>query len=210
MVELVEQVIGALEGTRAAQVGVDHGGLDRVAGEITRPTGDLGIPEAVKSLGWLEGVHSPIPQVADRHTGALKAMDAAGLPANSLTWIVTSGLNIAEGRRAGERLLGIPRRRRPTGVFCANDLLALGLLQHLVQRGLDVPGDIAIVGYDDIEFAAGAAVPLTSVAQPRHLLGRTAAALLVDEANHPAGHQHQHVVFPPELIARASTAKTPR
>jgi LacI family transcriptional regulator len=92
-------------------------------------------------------------------------------------------------------------------VFCANDLLALGLLQHLVQHGLDVPGDVAIVGYDDIEFAAAAAVPLTSVAQPRHLLGRTAAALLVEEADRRGSHQHQHVVFPPELVARASTAR---
>jgi LacI family transcriptional regulator len=146
-----------------------------------------------------------VPQVADRHTGALKAMDAAGLDQAALTHISTSGLTIAEGRRAGQRLLGLPKRARPTAAFCANDLLALGLLQHLTQQRLPVPDSCAIVGYDDIEFAAAAAVPLTSVAQPRVDLGRTAARLLADEADRPDQHQHRHVLFPPELVARAST-----
>lgn len=68
-----------------------------------------------------------------------------------------------------------------------------------------MPDDVAIVGYDDIEFAAAAAVPLSSVAQPRLDLGRTAARLLSDEGHRPAEHQHEHVVFLPELVARAST-----
>jgi len=95
-----------------------------------------------------------------------------------------------------------PAGRRLTAVFCANDLVALGLLQMCVRLGVAVPADCAIVGYDDIDFAA---VPLTSVRQPRHLLGRTAAELLLDEANNPA-HEHQAVQFTPELVARASTA----
>ena len=77
--------------------------------------------------------------------------------------------------QAGERLAGIPGARRPTAAFCANDLLALGLLQQCVGTGLSVPGDLAIVGYDDIEFAArrsGAAdlrapAPPASSAAPR-------------------------------------------
>jgi LacI family transcriptional regulator len=178
-------------------------GVDDVAG------GELAINHLIEAgherLAFVGGP-ADIPQVADRHIGAVKAVEAAGLPADALTWILTDSLTIASGRRAGERLLGLPKKRRPTGVFCANDLLALGLLQHLVQHGHDVPGDVAIVGYDDIDFAAAAAVPLTSVSQPRHLLGRTAAALLVEEADQAATHRHQHVVFPPELVARASTA----
>ncbi len=60
------------------------------------------------------------------------------------------------------------------------------------------------MGYDDIAFAAGAAVPLSSVRQPRQNLGRAAADLLIDEVNNPE-HQHQQVEFTPELIARTST-----
>jgi LacI family transcriptional regulator len=178
-------------------------GVDDVAG------GEMAVNHLVdtgRQRIALVGGPGDIPQVAERHDGALKAFRAAGLPEDDFTWVKTEALTIADGRRAGQRLLGIPRRRRPTGVFCANDLLALGLLQHLTQHGVRVPDDIAIVGYDDIEYAAAAAVPLTSVAQPRHLLGHTAAELLMDEADHPEGHQHRHVVYMPELIARASTA----
>lgn len=83
-------------------------------------------------------------------------------------------------------------------------MLALGLLQHSIGAGLRVPEDLAIVGYDDIEFAAAAAVPLTSVRRPRQQLGRTAATLVLAESE--PGHVHEQVLFTPELVARASTA----
>ena len=108
-----------------------------------------------------------IPQVRDRHVGAGRAMTRAGLPASALTLIPTTDLTVAAGLKAGEKLLGMSARRRPTAVFCANDLIAVGLLQQLTQQGVAVPDDIAIIGYDDIEYAAAAAVPLSSVAQPR-------------------------------------------
>lgn len=88
--------------------------------------------------------------------------------------------------------------------FCAHDMLALGLLQQLSSLGLTVPGDLAIVGYDDIEYAGAAAVPLTSVRQPRQELGRRATELVLDEADNP-DHRHEQVVFTPELVARRST-----
>ena len=94
-------------------------------------------------------------------------------------------------------------------MFAANDLLAIGLLQGFVTHGIRVPEDIAIIGYDDIVFAAAAAVPLTSIRQPRQLLGRRAAELLfeeVDALDHDLPHEHQHVQFMPELIVRRSTA----
>jgi LacI family transcriptional regulator len=147
-----------------------------------------------------------IGQVADRITGAEKA---AARSAADLVIMETAALNVAEGRRAGERIAGMPAARRPTAAFCANDLLALGLLQQMVRLGLRVPDDLAIVGYDDIEFAEAAAVPLTSVSQPRQLLGRRAAELLLEEARAPEGHQHQQVVFAPELVVRASTRLRP-
>lgn len=149
-----------------------------------------------------------IVQVRERLQGARAALAAAGLPPEALVEVVTDGLTVAEGRAAGERLTGLPARRRPTAVFCANDLLALGLLQQLTQYGIAVPDDVAIVGYDDIEFAAAAAVPLTSVRQPRHLLGRTAAELLLEEDAASRGtveHSHRQVMFSPELVVREST-----
>jgi LacI family transcriptional regulator len=149
-----------------------------------------------------------VPQVQDRLTGARRALDDSGVGSGTLVELVTGALNVTEGRRAGQRLAGLPAARRPTAVFCANDLLALGLLQELTRQGLDVPGDVAIVGYDDIEFAAAATVPLTSVRQPRHQLGRTAAELLAVEADEPPeAHTHRQVEFAPELVVRQSTLR---
>lgn len=144
-------------------------------------------------------------QVRDRLEGARLAWAEAGMAADDLVVLATSSLGVAEGRGAGERLTGLAARRRPTGAFCANDMTALGLLQHAITHGVRVPEQLAIVGYDDIEFAAAAAVPLTSVRQPRHELGRTAAALLLDESTDP-DHLHRQVLFTPELVARASTS----
>ena len=138
-------------------------------------------------------------QVRDRKLGASLAWEKAGLPPDDLLTITTPALGFADGRAAGERLAGVPKRRRPTAAFCANDLVALGLLQHVILSGLRVPDDLAIVGFDDIDFAGAAAVPLTSVRQPRHELGRAAAELLLDEADNP-DHVHQQISFTPELV----------
>jgi LacI family transcriptional regulator len=95
--------------------------------------------------------------------------------------------------------------RRVTAVFCANDLVALGLLQEVMQANLRVPQELAIVGYDDIYFASAAVVPLSSVRQPRHELGRTAAELLLDEATGLSEHRRHQIHFEPQLVVRASS-----
>jgi LacI family transcriptional regulator len=150
------------------------------------------------------------PQVVDRLAGARRAITEAGLDDDLLTVLLTNALTVDEGRRVSQRILGLPARRRPTAVFCANDLLALGVLQHMTQNGVAIPERMSLVGYDDIEYAAAAAVALTSVHQPRHEIGRTAAHLLLEEAAGRPGHQHRHVEFTPELVVRASTATAPR
>ncbi len=78
-------------------------------------------------------------------------------------------------------------------------------MARLSQLGAHVPGDIAIVGYDDIDVAADSAVPLTSVRQPTYQRGQTAAKLLLEEADHTAQHEHRRIVFTPGLITRASS-----
>jgi LacI family transcriptional regulator len=147
-----------------------------------------------------------IRQVQERHEGAVQAMRTAGHDPDDLHIVESTALNVAAGRDAAARLAGAIRT--PTAVFCANDLLALGVLQEMTRRGVRVPQDVAIVGYDDIDFAAAAAVPLTSVRQPRHLLGRTAAELLIEEATEDSGHRHRQVVFDPELVVRDSSDRT--
>src|SRR5207247_1527299 len=108
-----------------------------------------------------------------------------------------------EGEESLEKLLRA--RIKPTAVFCANDLLALGLMRGLIKNGISIPGDLALVGYDDVEFASVLSTPLTSIRQPKYELGRAAAELLLDEAKNPTSHQHKHIVYQPELIVRESS-----
>ncbi|MGH3318609.1 MAG: LacI family DNA-binding transcriptional regulator [Streptosporangiaceae bacterium] len=144
-----------------------------------------------------------IKQCRDRREGAVRALRRASLSEDALAAVEQPAMNAGAGRDAGRRLLasGSP----PTAVFCANDLLALGVMRTLLEDGVGIPKDTAVVGYDDIEFAASAAVPMTSVRQPRLLLGQTAAEPALNEAEDTGHHTHRHVVFQPELIVREST-----
>ncbi|MEU8820572.1 LacI family DNA-binding transcriptional regulator [Actinoplanes sp. NPDC048796] len=141
-------------------------------------------------------------QVADRLAGARREADAAGA---TLEVLETSRLDVAAGRTVGAALAARSSAKRPTAVFCGNDLVALGVLQAVTRDGLRLPDDLAVVGYDDIAYAAAAAVPLTSIRQPRQRLGQVAADLLFDEIDRGADHSHQQIVFDPELIVRQST-----
>ena len=154
-----------------------------------------------RHLAYIGGPFS-IRQVTERHEGATAALAGTGA---ALTVVRTRSLSVAEGRRGAAELAALPASRRPTAIFCANDLLALGALQEVVSCGLRVPEEVAIIGYDDIEFAAAAAVPLSSVRQPREQLGRAAAELLLEESGDAPGHEHRHVVFQPDLVTRQST-----
>ncbi|MGY5308853.1 substrate-binding domain-containing protein [Nocardia gipuzkoensis] len=85
--------------------------------------------------------------------------------------------------RCGEHIAALPVGERPDAVFCVNDLLAIGVLQALALHDVAVPADVALVGYDDIDFAQSAVVPLTSIRQPRAEIGSSAIDLLVAAAD---------------------------
>jgi LacI family transcriptional regulator len=96
-------------------------------------------------------------------------------------------------------------RNLPTAVFCGNDLMAIGAERAALDGGLRIPEDVAIVGYDDIRFAATSLVPLTSVRNPAYELGFEAATLLIEEATDVGTHKHRNILLQPQLIVRAST-----
>lgn len=155
-------------------------------------------------IAFVGGPHG-LRQVADRLAGARAAV--AEHPGVALEEFDTDEPTVLAGRAAGERLCALPAGRRPDAVFCANDLLAIGVLQALTIGGLRVPDDVAVIGYDDIDFARSAAVPLSSVRQPSADIGVTAVDLLLTAAESPDA-EPRHVVFRPELVARASTGAT--
>jgi LacI family transcriptional regulator len=151
-----------------------------------------------------------LSQVRDRILGARRAAEEAGLPEETVQLVECPALTFADGLDAAQRILGTTPR--PTAVFCANDLAALGVLQVLTQRGISVPTEMSLVGYDDIDFAAAAAVPLTSVRQPSDRIGHVALELLLAEVrDRDAGREHEHnrVIFKPELVVRSSSGPAP-
>ncbi|MGW0912484.1 LacI family DNA-binding transcriptional regulator [Streptomyces sp. NPDC002784] len=187
----------------APQPGACSVGIDDVAGG--RAAVHHLLRQGHRSIGYVSGPDR-LQQVRDRRRGAAIAVSLAGLPATVLRDLPCPALTVSAGKDAGHRILGLAQR--PTAVFCANDLLALGVLQALYEAGLRVPDDIAVMGYDDIEFAASAVVPLTSVRRPAVALGREAGRLLLQDTAEGSGHEHAHVVLQPELVVRRSTMRT--
>ncbi|WP_461187716.1 LacI family DNA-binding transcriptional regulator [Arthrobacter sp. Z4-13] len=150
------------------------------------------------------GGSTSIRQVADRLQGARRAVKEE--PGATLEVLVSEGQTVLAGRSVGNMLVERERDGLPDGIFCANDLLALGVMQSLTMtHTFRIPEDIALIGYDDIDFAVSAVVPLSSIRQPTEALGRTAIELLAEEveAQHP---RHRAVIFTPELVVRQSTA----
>jgi LacI family transcriptional regulator len=143
-------------------------------------------------------------QMANRLEGA--RIEIAKQEGASLEVLETAADDVAAGVAAGEHIRSLAASERPDAVQAGNDLLAIGVLQALAQdRRIRVPEDIAVIGYDDVRFAASAAVPLSSIRHPSYVIGRTALDLLIQEEAQ-SRHQ-QHLVFAPELVVRQSSAE---
>ena len=174
-----------------ASVAVDHeaGGYMAAAHLMSR---------GCRRLAFVGGP-SGIRQVDDRLAGAIRAVrEREGA---TIETIDVADRSVDMGHRVAERLLLRTPDQRPDGIFAVNDRLAFGLLQTLVVDGrVRVPQEIAVIGYDDIEFASAAVVPLSSVRPPREEFARTAVELLSDTSTPP-----RQVVIEPELVVREST-----
>jgi LacI family transcriptional regulator len=151
-------------------------------------------------------IHGPFTstQYADRLAGLRRAVTQVGFdPDAVIVSLAADADNARAGEACGDRFLRL--ETRPTAIFCGNDYLAVGVMYALARQGVVVPKDVALIGYDDIDLAPMLAIPLTTIRQPKYRLGHTAAALLLDEITEKTSHQHQQVVFAPELIVRDST-----
>jgi LacI family transcriptional regulator len=147
-----------------------------------------------------------IPQVNERERGILSAIIAIKKTERpTLHKIRIDQMSTAS---AADRLKAHVEEKGLdfTAVICGNDLVALGAIRSLRDLNYEVPHDVSVIGYDDIDFAASATVPLTSIAQPKYQLGFAAAQLVIEECESPDKHTHQRVQFQPKLIVRKSTS----
>ncbi|MEO5874117.1 MAG: LacI family DNA-binding transcriptional regulator [Streptosporangiaceae bacterium] len=179
-----------IPGAGACSVTVDH-----VAG------GSLAIRHLI-SLGRTRvafiSVEPEPPSVRQRRGGALRSLARAGYAPDTVLHLAETEMTANAGQQAARRLL--EHRTLPNGILCANDLLAIGLVNELTRSGVKIPQDVAVVGYDDIDLATTAVVPLTTVRQPRRELGRIATELALTDAD------NRHVMLVPELVVRESAS----
>jgi LacI family transcriptional regulator len=157
------------------------------------------------SLGHRRIAHlagSPCVSTAmQRRRGYLAALREAGLPLEPHL-VVESGYLEDTGRRAMEQLLALPMP--PTAVFAVNDMAAMGAHGAILERGLRVPEDVAIVGYNDVPLASRLAPALTTLRVPVREFGRISAQMLIDQINADRSLARR-VVLQPELVIRGST-----
>lgn len=139
----------------------------------------------------------------ERIRGCKQAMTAAGIEVDER--LVTSGdFTVSGGKDAMIRLLDM--EEPPTAVFACNDLLAIGAIQGARERGLQLPQQLSVVGFDNTILATIIDPPLTTIAQPIQEIGRQAMDLLVQEIKGEKSMK-QRVVLMPELVVRGSTAE---
>jgi LacI family transcriptional regulator len=137
-----------------------------------------------------------------RDAGYRRALAEAGIPVDPA--LIRVGMYLQEtSREPAEELLSLPDR--PTAVFAANDLMAIATVEVASRRGLTIPHDLSVVGFDDVPEASRLNPALTTIRQPMQNLGGTAAQMLIALM---AGEtpDHLHVRLPTRLIRRATTA----
>ena len=155
-------------------------------------------------IGFIHGVARP-GLAADRLFAYRRALRAAGLPYEKQL-IVQCGPTPDDGACAAMRLLDLAPR--PTAILGINDLMAMGALQAAHERGLSVPGDVSVAGFDDIDIAEHLAPPLTTLRAHGEEIGRQAATLLFQRLAVPERPQ-QRVAISTELVIRGSTGRCP-
>jgi DNA-binding LacI/PurR family transcriptional regulator len=136
-----------------------------------------------------------------RLDGWRAGLEAAGIDWNAVPVAAGPDKLRAAGRIAGGRLLD--RADRPTAIIALSDVLAIGVLEAAAERGISVPDDLSVAGFDDVPEAAAADPPLTTIRQPHRLKGSEAVRLLLE------GPEAESVLLPIELVVRASTAPAP-
>lgn len=146
-----------------------------------------------------------ITTTEERFTGYKQALEAHGIPFDpSLVAIADSRV---EGGERGALQLLVQGTARPTALFVMNGLMVIGALQAITKAGLRCPQDIALVGFDDFEWAAVMHPRLTTVRQPTYEIGQRAAQLLFERLE-KRDSAPQEVRLLPQLIIRESCGAT--
>lgn len=182
---------------------------DVPAAEVNRVLMDDGAGGALAARHLLQLGHKQLTMVTEpdrihssqeRARGFHRTLRAAAVEP---LLVEAEGSDIIAGIKAGHRIFS--ERRRPTAIFAANDLLAIGIMQAARKEGLRIPEDLSVVGFDGTVMAEVAHPPLTTIAQPMRDMGQAAAKLLLETLSN--GGESRRVVMQPELRIGGTTAR---
>ncbi|MGQ7294940.1 LacI family DNA-binding transcriptional regulator [Quadrisphaera sp. KR29] len=186
-------------GDGAVEVSVDHRAGARLATQHLLDLGHRTVWHVRGPRGWYEA--------DQREEGWREVLEAAG---REVPPVLEGAWSADSGHRAGELLARVPE---VTAVFAANDSQALGVVRALAERGRSVPGDVSVVGFDDVPESAHFLPPLTTVRQEFSELGRTALQVvlrMIERDREPDQHAEEEpehsVQLQPQLVVRDSTA----
>ncbi len=140
----------------------------------------------------------------DRLKGFKKALNDGGVELES-EWIIEGDYSKKSGYVQMKKLL--IHKKRPTAIFVANDLMAVGAYEAMFDMGLKIPEDISIIGHDDIELTSFIRPTLTTMSQPKYSIGQTAAEMLITNIENNSFDNNNDIILQTELITRNSTRK---
>lgn len=155
-------------------------------------------------IAFVRGTHYS-GQSAERERGYRQALADAGIAVDEAL-LEQGTFGELSGLEAGRRLLAL--KNRPSAIFCANDEMAIGCMNAARAAGLEVPRDLSLIGFDDVQAASLVQPPLTTLRHPIALMAQAAVQELMRRIQHQPGVR-QRIEFPSELVVRASTAEAP-
>jgi LacI family transcriptional regulator len=160
------------------------------------------IEQGCKKLAYIGGPFN-LQINKDRHDGFVESMNSSGLPADSNRIIHTQRGSYEEGMESLNRLL---ETDQPDGLFCGTDMLAVGAMKALKKIGLNIPNDVAVVGFSNWSVADIYEPSLTTVGQPGYLMGVKSAELIIETLKNPKVSA-QKIILETELIIRDSSKR---
>jgi LacI family transcriptional regulator len=152
-----------------------------------------------KDIGCITGP-LVMHQAQMRYQGYKRAMDESGFKINS-NWVIEGDFECEGGYKAFQKLC--LSGQLPSAIFASNDMMAMGILQAAYEKGINVPDDISLMGYDDIHIAAFMSPALTTIHQPKYRLGKAAVETLLNKLEKES-IDSQVVELEPTLVVRKS------
>ncbi|WP_395407388.1 LacI family DNA-binding transcriptional regulator [Pseudoduganella sp. UC29_106] len=163
------------------------------------------IGQGHRRIGFVTGLRN-LRVTQARYEGYLQAMEEHGLPVDP-RWVAQGEFTFASGIKCGENLLSLSPP--VTAIFASNDDMAVGVMHAAYARGIRIPEDLSVAGFDDTELARFSWPPLTTIRQPLEQMAQTAVAQLIGliRPQRVSGEAlSPRAIFPCKLIARASVA----